>query len=118
MCIRDSWTLVGTGDFNGDGLRDLLWYGRNHLAVSYLDASLVVTGGDSIALAFADLGWRPVAIGDYGKGTGGAFDTQDVVWQNETTNGLRVWHMDHAFQHVATTPISASLVTGTLIGPR
>ena len=46
--IPTSWTVVGTGDFNGDGLGDILWGDSNgNLAVWLMNGANVVSSGAS-----------------------------------------------------------------------
>jgi FG-GAP-like repeat len=113
--------LVGAGDFNGDGALDLLWYDSSALTVWYLapDHSMNAIGTASIDIPSYMQAWHPVAIGDYGKGPSGIFDTQDIVWQS-TSGSLLIWYMDHAFKLTSAVAVNANgqTIPGTLIGPR
>jgi hypothetical protein len=79
-----SWHVVGTGDFNGDGISDILWRNDNGVVVDWLGQS---NGGfvDNSANFLANPGtnWHVAAIADV---NGDSID--DLVWQN--TNGTVV----------------------------
>ena len=73
------WFPVGVGDFNGDGLDDVLW--RN-VATGALTDWLSVTGGGfavNDANAFHDVptNWFVVGVGDF-NGDG----RDDILWRN------------------------------------
>ena len=82
-------TLVANGDFNSDGLQDILWYNPSpsRMAVWLLRSEGVLERGAQIP-APAGGGWVAVAAGDF-NGDGMA----DALWQQTTLNLLAVWLM-------------------------
>jgi hypothetical protein len=61
--VPNAWTIVGTGDFNGDGFRDILWRNTNG------DVDIWLMNGFQILLTM-DLGnvptvWSIVGTGDF-----------------------------------------------------
>ena len=92
----------------------------------YMDAAVVrTTGLFTTPASVGNNNWRVVAVGDFGKGpaqTGTpVLGTQDIVWQNDTSLKMVVWHMDHATQRTGgafTTPDSLPLPGFVLVGPR
>lgn len=73
-----------SGDFNGDGKSDILWY--NQLTGA---STLWRSGNRSTRQALwtvADLDWRIVAVGDFG-GDG----KSDIFWNNRNTGANTVW---------------------------
>jgi hypothetical protein len=83
------WSLAATGDFNGDGVSDLVW--RNS-AGQYVLWVMEPAGGSSMQrLLGGGGGWSLEATGDY-DGDG----KTDLVWRN-SGNGVNVmWLMDGA----------------------
>ena len=75
------WAVVGTGDFNGNGMDSILMSldgGTNYYAVD--------VNGAITHMGFSSTGWKVVAIGDfYGDGK------EDVIAFNETWGLVDVW---------------------------
>ena len=79
--VPTSWTVVGTGDFNGDGRDDILWRNDNGQLSNWLgQANGGFVNNGAVAGTFVPLAWSVVAIGDY-NGDG----RDDILWRN--TNG-------------------------------
>jgi hypothetical protein len=55
-----------------------------------------ITGAFTTPASVGASNWRAVAVGDFGKGAGGVWNTPDIVWQNDTSSRLVVWHMNSA----------------------
>ncbi len=84
--VPTSWSVVGTGDFNGDGRDDILWRNSNGQISDWLGQA---NGGfvlnDTIALTQVDTAWSVVGTGDF-NGDG----RDDILWRN--TNGtISTW---------------------------
>src|SRR5262249_46368387 len=77
--------IVGTGDYDGNGKSDILWYDRiGHQAFLWLNGSATPTPLPAPPFANASI----VASGDY-DGNG----TSDILWQNLTTGQTAIWLM-------------------------
>ncbi len=107
-----SWSVAGTGDFNGDGNSDILW--RNtagSTALWEMSGSSIVGSSGLVANGTAlnpDPSWSVAGVGDF-NGDGHA----DILWHNSSTGMLSVWTMNGA------TITSGSAVTagGSIVAP-
>jgi serralysin len=76
-----SWSVVGVGDFNGDGRDDILWRNTNGQLSNWLaQANGGFVSNDANAFTTVPTSWSVVAVGDY-NGDG----RDDILWRN--TNG-------------------------------
>ena len=81
------WKIIGTGDFNGDGIGDLIY--ENTSTGELRDWILSNAGvASNIVLGSIPSGWTLVGTGDF-NGDG----ISDVLWRNTTTSDLRIWTM-------------------------
>jgi hypothetical protein len=86
-----------------------------------MDASVVrITGQFTNPATVGNNNWKVLAVGDYGKGPGGLYNTNDIVWQNDTSKKVVVWFMDLAGNRTGGTfTVPDTLMGGwDLVGPR
>lgn len=85
-----AWNIVGIGDLNGDGYRDLVWqHDEGWLAVWFLRGNVVIMTGYLSINRMTDPTWKIHGVGDT-DGDGRA----DLVWQNSGDGRLAVWFMN------------------------
>ncbi len=87
----NNWTLVGCGDFNADGISDILWQNKTTRALGlwYLNPAHAISGG--AALPTPSTGWILRAVSDFDGDT-----KPDILWQNSTTGTLAYWRLNNA----------------------
>lgn len=85
------WTLVGVGDFNSDGVPDLVWQNdaTGSVGVWYMG------GSSGLTELFIDWpapgsypGMKVVGIADIDKN-----GVPDLIWQNQSTRAVQTWFM-------------------------
>ncbi len=118
-----NWEVAAAADFNADGARDLLWYNQTsgNIVLWYMNASVVrLSGVFTNPPSVGNNNWVVRAVGDFGKGAGGVYDTQDIVWQNATSKKIVIWHMDHAANRTSGVFAAPDTLFGgwELAGPR
>ena len=124
QAVDANWEVAAAADFNNDGARDLLWYNQTSgkIVLWFMNSFVVrVTGQFTNPSTVGNNNWRVLAVGDYGKGTGGLWDTNDILWQNDTSKRVVVWYMDQAGNRTFgtfTNPDTIVGPTGILVGPR
>jgi len=87
-----NWTIVGYGDFDGNGTTDILW---QHDTLGSLSVWYMSVDGSGNPVSVSEsvysgsiTGWSIAGFGDF-DGSG----TQDILWQNTTTGSLSIWYM-------------------------
>jgi hypothetical protein len=80
-----AWSVAGTGDFNGDGMGDLLWRDTSGNTAIWLMNGTTVTSAATIGNISAT--WSVVGTGDF-NGDG----YSDILWQ-DGSGDIAVWLM-------------------------
>jgi len=82
------WSIVGVGDFDGDGKADVLWRntrtGQNY--IYFMNEKTIVAEG--FLRTVPDQGWRVAGIGDL-DGDG----RDDIVWRHQSTGETYLYPM-------------------------
>lgn len=90
----DQWKVAGAGDFNEDGLDDLLWHNATtgQVAAWLLDGQQTVTGDLTLSWTCGpDCAnqWRIVGVNDFNNDF-----VNDVLWHNAITGEVASWTLD------------------------
>ena len=83
------WNVAGTGDFNGDGCRDILWRNQTtgDVAVWYMRGNTLVA--EKKFESSPDSTWDVAGLGDF-NGDG----SPDILLRNKSTGDIRIWYLD------------------------
>ncbi len=84
--IADGYYPVAVGDFNGDGIADIVWSSAKHDLYTWLGG---VNGFQSKFVGSYPAGWTPEGAGDV-DGDG----KDDLIWQNSQAHQFAYWLMD------------------------
>lgn len=73
-----TWTVVGVGDFNGDGRADILWRSSTGIVAEWVGQA---SGGFAVnnnVNTQVDLTWKVVGVGDFNGD-----HASDILWRND-----------------------------------
>ncbi len=88
--INTNWRLETTGDFDGDGIQDIVWRnistGENRIWLMNSDNTIRVNA-ELLAVIVTD--WRIVGAGDF-TGDG----QTDLLWRNQANGSNVIWEMN------------------------
>jgi histidinol dehydrogenase len=114
LTLQNTWRIAGTGDFNGDGVPDVVWQDpvTGGVQIWYLGGPQgnVVQSAVNLVSSSAS---KVAAIADF-NGDG----HPDVVWQDRVTGAAQVWFLTGA--QGITTSGTATMTTGNawrIMGP-
>jgi hypothetical protein len=84
--VPSSWHVIGTGDFFGNGLSDILWQNTDGTpAIWEMDGTSIV---GAATLPNPGTSWHAIGTGDYyGDGK------DDILWQN-ADGAVAIWEMN------------------------
>ena len=83
-----SWTEVGAGDFNGDGLSDILLQNTSgQVAVWDMNGAKIIGGGT--VSANPGPSWQAIGTGDFNDD-----GHSDILFQNASSGQAAIWEMN------------------------
>jgi ELWxxDGT repeat protein len=86
--VSSAWRFAGIGDFDGDGINDVLWHNTTTGEVdTWLMNNGQVTGGRGIG--FASSAWQSLGAGKF-SGNG----PSDILWRNTNTGEIDIWFVN------------------------
>ena len=86
--VPSQWSIKGTGDFNGDGMSDILWQDTfGNVAIWEMNGTSILNANSSF-VATVPSPWSIRLTGDF-NGDG----MSDVLWQDTLGNAI-MWFMN------------------------
>jgi hypothetical protein len=96
------WTVVGVGDFDGNGTADIAWQNdaANTVVLWLMNGTSVTSSG---VLGAPDPQWSIQGIGDFNGDK-----KADLLWQNATSGQVAIWLMNGTTISASTTPAAVT----------
>jgi Cysteine-rich secretory protein family/FG-GAP-like repeat len=90
LVVLPAGARAATGDFNGDGMSDILWRNNanGHAMIWLMDGATKIGSGN---IAGPGSAWSIQGVGSFSAGP-----DADIVWRNSTTGQVLVWLMNGA----------------------
>ena len=84
------WVIQGVGDFNGDGMADVLWQNTTsgEVYIWFMNGSTIASQAE-VSVVSPSSGWNIAGVGDFND-DGNA----DILWQNSTSGEIYIWFMN------------------------
>jgi hypothetical protein len=119
--LPPGWKLVGTADFNQDGVKDHLYQNGQYISIWYLGADtngqtsyLIGAAPPTLAgqpVSFIDPNWQIVGLGDMNKD-----GYTDLIFQNALADYVGVWYMQGNNQVLGQALITNAASSGFIAG--
>ncbi len=84
-----AWKAIGAGDFNDDGLADILWQNTSTGQASIWEMNGNALLGGGAVNPNPGPSWRAVGTGDFNDD-----GRSDILWQNTNTGQASIWEMN------------------------
>jgi FG-GAP-like repeat len=84
-----AWKAIRTGDFNGDGLADILWQNTSTGQASVWEMSGNTLKGGGPVTPNPGPSWKAIGTGDFNDD-----GHSDILWQSATTGQASIWEMN------------------------
>jgi hypothetical protein len=88
--VPSNWVIAGLGDFNSDGVTDILWRDSSSGTVAIWFLTPILTVGSAASLGVVPTSWSIAQTGDYNGDT-----MSDILWL-DTGGNMVVWFMNGA----------------------
>ena len=84
-----NWKIVGSGDFNADGLVDIVWHHQTtgQVAVWHMNGPTRLEG--IVIVGVSDTNWKVRAVGDLNND-----NHPDLIWERQTDGLLAAWFLE------------------------
>src|ERR1017187_3542631 len=106
-----NWSVVGTADFNNDGVPDILLQNQvtNQISVWYMEAGLTIMSSSIVGQPAP--GGKVVGMGDFNRD-----GYVDLLLQNSSTNALSIWYLGPNFTVLYTSAAATPLANWHVVG--